>query len=131
VSLIKERSSFLDNPTRKVELVLYLDESQKMTETTEDGIRSPYHTFCSSLNSIIPLNIFTIFLSTNSNLSRYAPSSRVHPSLRVREKNLVGIQAPFTELPFDLYKGPIVVEDKSTLEDVCTPAFMARFGRPL
>lgn len=122
----------MDNPEKQVELVLYLDESQHMTipPSDNDG-RSQYHTFCASLNSLVSLNIFTIFLSTNSNLSRYAPSARIHPSLRVREETFDGIQAPYTELPFDLYKGPIVVEEGSTLAEVCTPEFMARFGRPL
>jgi hypothetical protein len=41
-------------------------------------------------------------------------------------------QPPYTELPFDVYRGaPIITENERTLQSVCTVEFLARYGRLL
>lgn len=79
--------------------------------------------------------VFGLFIGAYSQLCEFTPapnywSSRPFtPLLDERDDN---INAPFVELPFDLWKEPnIVTEGTHTAEDICSLKFMARFGRPL
>jgi hypothetical protein len=120
---------------RPVRLLIYIDESHEMTkseQTIKDDGRSVYQALCSSLNELRKLDLFFVFLSTNSMLSDYSPSSRVFWSARGRNSSTAHVQIPYTELPFDLWKeSHLVSEGAHTMVDVCEERFMARFGRPL
>jgi len=123
-----------DNP-RPVRLLIYIDESHEMTTDTQtlpgDG-RNAYQTLCSSLNALLKLDLFFVFLSTNSNLQEYSPSYRTFWSKRGRNSTLAYVQTPYTELPFDIWKkNQLVTEGRHTVNDVCSVKFMVRFGRPL
>lgn len=81
------------------------------------------------------LNIFTVFLSTSSNLGVFIPHRSHYASERVRNAPEDPLHAPVVELPWDVWRGPnnepISREGELRLEDVCTASFMVRFGRPL
>jgi hypothetical protein len=97
----------------------------------EDG-RNVYQALCSSLNELLNLDLFFVFLSTNSMLSDYSPSGRVFWSKRGQNSTIAYIQTPYTELPFDVWKeSHLITEGKHTMDDVCSVEFIVRFGRPL
>jgi hypothetical protein len=101
-------------------------------EMFKDDGRNPYQALCSALNELLQLDLFFVFLSTNSSLSDYSPTLRVFWSKRGREAAQSYVQAPYTELPFDVWKEPkLVTEGKHTISDVGEVGFMVRFGRPL
>jgi hypothetical protein len=96
--------------------------------------RSRYHLLGRVLGKIMTLPFFTVFLSTNSWLRSFAPSASKHPSLR--DWDNVILHAPFTELPFDTFADDsfgILSREKGTVkfQDVCTLAYIVKFGRPL
>ena len=121
--------------SRPVRLLIYIDESHEMTTSAQtikhDG-RTVYEVLCSSLNQLLDLNLFFVFISTNYKLSDYSPPSRVHWSTRVQKSVVADLQTPYTELPFDIWKEPhSVSEDAYKMNDVCSFEFIVRFGRPL
>ena len=124
-----------DEKSRPVRLLVYIDESHEMTtkaQTIKGDGRNVYQVLCSSLNELLKLDLFFVFLSTNSMLSDYSPASRVFWSGRVQKANVAYIQTPYTELPFDVWKEPhLVSEGRHTMDNVCSVEFMVRFGRPL
>jgi hypothetical protein len=86
-------------------------------------------------------SFMAIFLLTNSHMSRMAPSlvlldlARVLPeqkSPNAVEEAMIKLgkqQPPYTELPFDVYRGaPIITENERTLQGVCTVEFLVRYG---
>ncbi|KAH0585672.1 hypothetical protein H2248_008884 [Termitomyces sp. 'cryptogamus'] len=82
--------------------------------------------------------VFALFLSTYSRLSDTVPtSSRNFWSSRPMSSNCEGsyddnLNAPFVELPFDVWKEPsLVIEGTHSAQEICSLKFMARFGRPL
>lgn len=118
----------------RVRLVLYFDEAHDLTEELVEHkktTRSAYMAMCSAINAFASLRLFVIFLSTNSNLAKYAPSKSLFWSARAL-KSPWGLQPPFVELPFDISeRGYIVRGGEKSLEDVCKIEFMVKFGRPL
>ncbi|KAB5587652.1 hypothetical protein CTheo_8909 [Ceratobasidium theobromae] len=91
-----------------------------------------YQILCSVIDGFVPLDLFTIFLSTNSKLSSFSPPRGQWWSARGQSEETEGVQAPFNELPFDQWEQEYLLEEnKHTLKDVCSPDFMVRFGRPL
>ncbi|TDL22981.1 hypothetical protein BD410DRAFT_828046 [Rickenella mellea] len=112
-------------------LVLSFDETHVMVDDRlTDDIRTGYHALCGALSELYQLDIFSVFLSTNSSLSKYSPKKSAHWSLRVRDGPLDPIQVPFVELGFDQWKERFIAEEgQHTLEDVCEVSFMVRFGR--
>jgi hypothetical protein len=119
---------------RPVRLLIYIDESHEMTTSAQtlDKDRNAYQILCSSLNVLKNLDLFFVFLSTNSKLSDYSPSNRVFWSSRGRNAALTHVQTPYTELPFDVWKEPhIVSEGAHTMDEICSVEFIVRFGRPL
>lgn len=60
-----------------------------------------------------------------------APTAKADPSTRISTLKLAD-HIPYVEFPFDVYNGgPIVIEGKMGLDDVCETEFLCRFGRPL
>ena len=137
IDVIGSRAKEADRPDnlRPVRLLIYIDESHEMTtdpQTLPDDGRNAYQTLCSSLNALLKLDLFFVFLSTNSNLREYSPSYRTFWSKRGRNSTLAYVQTPYTELPFDIWKkDQLVTEGRHTVSDVCSVKFMVRFGRPL
>ncbi len=115
----------------EVLLVLSFDETHVMVDDKFTGdIRTGYHALCGALSELYQLDIFSIFLSTNSSLSKYSPKKSAHWSLRVRDGPMDPVQVPFVELGFDQWKERFIAEEgRHTLEDVCEVSFMVRFGR--
>lgn len=101
------------------------------------GRVSAYDALCSAIAAFsadAETPLYSIFLSTNSNVAQLAPARQVHPSSRVlNHPDEVMLVPPFVELPFDVYKdgGPIIKEEDMTLDEVCETPFLVRFGRPL
>lgn len=94
--------------------------------------RSAYFVLVTALDELRPLNIFSLFLSTTSNLAHFPPNQEAFKSSRSRNDKW-DLQAPLNELPFDLCEpGEFLFEEGiHTLTEVCTVAFMSKFGRPL
>jgi hypothetical protein len=123
----------------EVSFFMYFDEAHVLTEVKQiEGQTLPhskYHLLGRVLGRMILLPLFTVFLSTNTWLGSFAPSASKHPSLRDWDNFI--LHAPFTELPFDTFADnsfDIVSREKKgniMLEDVCSLAYIVKFGRPL
>ncbi|KAM6494977.1 hypothetical protein JOM56_009600 [Amanita muscaria] len=137
IDTIKSRAKedVSEGKSRPVRLLVYIDESHGMTKagsTIKGDGRNAYQVLCSSLNELLKLDLFFVFLSTNSMLSDYSPSSRIFWSQRVQNSSVEQIQTPYTELPFDVWKeSHLISEGGHTMDQVCSVEFMVRFGRPL
>jgi len=141
---ISEKTGRKMEDRSEVLLFIYFDEAHclhdvKLTRIrNKDGSnmetekRTAYYSLVSALDELSELNIFSLFLSTASSLAQFAPTQRVMRSARSGDLSW-GLQAPFTELPFDMYTAeePLAIEGQDTLNDVCQIKFMSRFGRPL
>ena len=120
---------------RPVRLLIYIDESHEMTtaaQTLTNQLYNAYQILCTSLNELVHLDLFFVFISTKFKLSDYSPSSHVSWASRGINKTYNHVQTPYTELPFDVWKeSHIVSEGVHTMDDVCSVEFIVRFGRPL
>lgn len=74
-----------------------------------------------------PGNLFTLFISTDSDIGKVAMPIDRHPSHRVRSERT--LFTPITELPFDVFVQEI--GKTPTLESVSQLKYAAMFGRPL
>ena len=83
-----------------VHIVLYFDEVHTLTKSM--GPRTGYDVLCSAFSILVDFPFFGIMLSTSCHLAKPAPARKVHPSQRVIEARQDPLQAPFTELPFDV-----------------------------
>jgi len=94
--------------------------------------RTGYYAFVSALDELKGLGIFTIFMSTSSNLAQFAPQKGHWLSSRSTDRKW-DLNDPFTELPFDVFAKDesLITENTSTLEEICQIRFMLRYGRPL
>jgi hypothetical protein len=124
--------------TAQVLFFTYFDEAHVLTVV--DPIeghpprRSKYSLLGRLLGKMDQLPFFAVFLSTNSWLGSFAPSSSKHQSLR--DWDNVILHAPFTELPFDTFGvnafGNLSAAGQGVqLTDVCTVDYIVKFGRPL
>ena len=117
---------------RPVRLLIYVDEPHAMTtnkETLQNDGRNAYQILCSSLNELLELDTFIVFLSTNSNLQEYSPSHCIFGSSQGRNSILSYVQTPYTELPIDIWKSDhLVTEGQHSVDVVCAVEFMVRFG---
>jgi hypothetical protein len=112
-------------------VVLYFDEAHELHETSKDGtspVDSQYARLCWTLDLLTRENMFSVFLSTNSNLSHFAPTLEDHPSKRNRSD--IMLQPPFTEMPFGMPEYS-VNPSELRLEVMKSEQFMAKLGRPL
>lgn len=123
-------------------IFLYFDEAHMLTEQAVDFWddktnrivpRSLYMALCSALNGLSEIDLFGLFLSTSSALSRFAPPMSDFWSARGMDKTH-DLQTPFVELPFDVQYGDtnmIFNEGSCVLQEVCTIEKMAHLSRPL
>ena len=125
----------LDNPTAcpRVLCILVFDEAQELTIASNYEDRNKYHRLGSILKETVDDPVFTVFLSTNSNIRKLAPPSYLHPSLRqVPDREL---SPPLTELPFDVFakdlNNELCENGRSTLREVSSLDVMVHFGRTM
>ncbi|QRV85662.1 hypothetical protein RhiJN_13680 [Ceratobasidium sp. AG-Ba] len=126
-----------DGCKRKVWLCVYFDESHPLTEHVLEPLssqsRTAYQILCWVINRLRKLDVFFVFLSTQSLMSVYSPPQSLFCSARVINDTTPGVQAPICEMSFDCWSGGdhLMEPYQKTLQEVCEPAFMVRFGRPL
>ncbi|TCD66424.1 hypothetical protein EIP91_001360 [Steccherinum ochraceum] len=134
VALIRSRSR-IPVVDKDVVVMICIDEADALIANRADKRSVPYDSLCAALNAITTLDIFTVFLSTSSNLGVFIPQRGHYTSERVRNARKGPLHAPVVELPWDIWRGPnnepISTEGTLTLKDVCKASFMVRFGRPL
>ncbi|TCD63019.1 hypothetical protein EIP91_006082 [Steccherinum ochraceum] len=135
VKLIRSRSRIESARDKDVVVIICIDEADALIAKRADKRSVPYDSLCAALNAITTLDIFTVFLSTSSNLGVFIPQRSHYTSERVRNANKDPLHAPVVELPWDIWRGPkdepISQEGTLILDDVCKASFMVRFGRPL
>ncbi|KZS99725.1 uncharacterized protein LAESUDRAFT_732934 [Laetiporus sulphureus 93-53] len=117
-------------------LVMYFDEAHSLMQHSTEGINSHltrYHALCKAINQLTDVPLFVVMLSTTSQLHNLSPAKMFHPSMRVQGGKQDDLQAPITEMPFDLLcdNEPLVPPEGVTLDDACELKFICRFGRPL
>lgn len=132
IRYIHEKSS---SKPQSIVVLLSFDETHTLSNefTTEDDsakIRSHYQVLCSALNYFFEFDIFTVHMSTNSNLAVYSPRAQGHWSARTTSTRIGKLQTPIVEMPFDMSSDEhLAIEGKHTAADVCQDEFMVRFGR--
>ncbi|EKM76112.1 hypothetical protein AGABI1DRAFT_131627 [Agaricus bisporus var. burnettii JB137-S8] len=122
-------------------ILFYFDEAQHLatfmvTMEQEEPRWTGYQCLCKALTYMLGTPVFTLFLSSDFQLSEFSTrarnfwSSHLLPSSSTScDENL---NPPFVELPFDVWKASsIVTEGSHSADEICSPAFMARFGRPM
>ncbi|KIJ14749.1 hypothetical protein PAXINDRAFT_12577 [Paxillus involutus ATCC 200175] len=128
----------LDDPSvdlPPVACILTFDEAQELAEEPKSPKnRSGFHNLGSVLKSISSYAVFSVFLSTNSNLWAIAPPIHSHPSLH-KVPHPAQLHPPITELPFDLFARGLYTKlcqsNECSLSATCTVPVMACFGRTM
>jgi hypothetical protein len=129
----------------KVSLFMYFDEAHcladhQMTHASLNRITGRYElesrpalfAFLRALDQLRTENIFSLFLSTVSNVSFFAPTKELFRS--ARSSNIkFDLLPPITELPFDLCEAgnSLATENEHVLNEISTTKFLSQFGRPL
>jgi hypothetical protein len=117
---------------------IYFDEAHVLTQV-EPGrlppLQSRYDLLGFVLTKMNTLPFFAVFLSTNSSIGSFAPSTYEIPSLWGLQSTV--LHAPFTELSFDAFaensfaslsrENPTGVR----LQDVWNLDYLVKFGRPM
>jgi hypothetical protein len=121
-----------------VQVVLAFDEAHTLT-SKPPGTDSLHRTCFYHLGHVLTwLNsqpIFSLFMSTNSQVQELAPPRHLHPSSRGTFG--AALLPPITELlPFDVFAHHIFVKKEEemsivTLETATQPDVITRFGRPM
>jgi hypothetical protein len=124
----------LKHETTELLSFLAFDEAHGLVAEPKFGaLQSLYHNLETVLSWIKGHNICSLFLSTSSKLSGFAPPASLHPSARaVSSGKLI---APFTELPFDVTAIGLVnkLEQAGSLTLAVATWFstIVKFGWPL
>jgi hypothetical protein len=116
-------------------VLLSFDEVHLLSKQLDHG-RSAYDDFCSVLSDLKGCSLFSLFLSTTSQLSALAPAPVVHPSERGRATEVSALKSlapPFTELDFDTFisETKSIEEFKLRKDQVNEPERLLSYGRPL
>ncbi|KAI5116426.1 hypothetical protein M0805_008897 [Coniferiporia weirii] len=125
ISRIDQLASGCSSAPGNVRIVIYFDEAHQL------GL-SHYYALLSAAYAVINEPVFFLLLSTDCSFSKYFPTEPVHPSAWILPRGL-GIQPPFTELPFDCLcnEESFIRSGTMSLDEVNTVDFMCLFGRPL
>lgn len=115
-----------DATNTSINVLIYFDEAHELTTTTTQPL---YDILLSVLCDYTGRALFAVFLSTTTNITRFAPPREVLRSMRALDSKYHN--APITEVPFDCDPDICVAQDTYTRKEVAEPRFMARFGRPL
>jgi len=128
--LIRKLDGWVGAP--QIKLIIYFDEAHPLTKVVpkNDDEKTLYDFLCSCLNQFLTFPMFSIFLSTNSSLAKFAAPPALARSARIRGGKAV-IHAPITETPFDCSGDLVVKPGELSIKDISTIPFMAQFGRPL
>jgi hypothetical protein len=118
--------------SQRIKLIIYFDEAQPLTKVMpkNDDEKTLYDFLCSCLNQFLAFPVFSIFLSTNSSLAKFAAPRALAKSARIRGGKAV-THAPITETPFDCCEDLMVKPGELSIKDISTIPFMVQFGRPL
>jgi hypothetical protein len=112
-------------------IILYFDESHSLHEVLpgDRNGATRYAALCWALDTLRSTQMFSLFLSTKSNLSAYAPpTARAHSGRIALEDN---VQPPYTALSFDCHPDFPVNAAALSLKDTSAMSFLCCFGRPL
>ncbi|TDL21595.1 hypothetical protein BD410DRAFT_898919 [Rickenella mellea] len=114
-------------------VVLYFDEAHYLTKGNSNPGFSAYDALCNMLNAMKKSGVYAVYLSKVSVIAPPAPPSTglSLPSSFRGGSPPQYLEAPFIECPFDVYDRPMIREGERSLEYVCLPEFLVRFGRPL
>src|SRR6202021_2380468 len=102
IELKSQTDGYVSKP--RIRIFLYFDESHTLHYglsgdiiPENDGVHAstPYQVLCKALNAVRNLDIFAVFLSTNSNLAKYSPSQRYWWSARITQDAENHAQVPF------------------------------------
>ncbi len=107
-------------------LILSFDEAHALAKV-EDGCWSRFYELRRALRVIHSYPCFSVFLATTGKVNQFMPDPG--DSNRVM-KAVLRLITPFCELGYDQLAEK-VVSDKTTLDDVASPRFMASLSRPL
>lgn len=138
--LLDKLASFLpksDSPiNEEISILMYFDEAHTLnvpSMSQQQSSLSHHHLLTKSLNKFNSFPIFSVFLSTNSNMSILSPPQRQHPSIRVSTNSNDSLQTPYTELPFDCSPDIKLAFKRGTMkiDEVNKFDWMCRFGRAL
>ena len=118
--------------------ILVFDEAQELGDLPPKNgnseERTYFHHLGSVLKQLIPYKVFSVFLSTNSNLRPLAPPTHLHPSAREASESM-RLHPPITELPFDVFAknlhDNLCSTGESTLSAMCSVDIMVHFGRTM
>jgi hypothetical protein len=124
----------------KVQVLLYFDEAHVLAlypnktsnpPSNKDNPKLMLGHLANALNVFCRQPLFTIFLSTQSNIEHLAPASRLARSARIRD--LIGIlPAPITETMFDCFnKNERIAGARLLAHHPSDIVYMSLFGRPL
>ncbi|KAB5587907.1 hypothetical protein CTheo_8651 [Ceratobasidium theobromae] len=138
IELIQSKSgtTVATDQKKQAQLLIYFDESHLLALTTPEynnqyGLTC-YQYLILAINELKGLDLFFIFLSTEPKTTSRSFLESIVLSGQGRIVDIEKFQAPFKRLPFNQWKEDYPLkEDTHTLEDVCSPGFMVRFGRPL
>ncbi|KAI5115847.1 hypothetical protein M0805_006261, partial [Coniferiporia weirii] len=117
--------------------IIYIDECHHLSlvDITGSGKeRSVLGAMLDAIELCGSEGLFGITLSTKSSFRPLSPRVQFKSDREPVTRRLPSSERPvlFTSIPFDCWNGTTIVnESKSTLREVCTLEFSARFGRPL
>ncbi|KAI5118289.1 hypothetical protein M0805_003243 [Coniferiporia weirii] len=137
VSEFKALSELIPSDETPPRAIIYIDECHYLSGidiSDGDKKRSLLDAMLHAIELCGKDGLFGITLSTNSSFRSVSPRADEFKSERELKARLPSNArpVPFTLLPFDCWKGTTIVnESESTLREVCTLEFSARFGRPL
>jgi hypothetical protein len=110
-------------------IILYFDESHSLHEVLLADLNraTRYAALCWALDTLCSTQMFSLFLSTNSNLSAYMPPNTRSCLSRINalEDN---VQPPYTALPFDCHPDFPINAAALSLKDTSTISFLCHFG---
>jgi hypothetical protein len=119
-------------------VLLVFDEAHSLTHkpsmAASQRERTAFHNLGYVLTHLTRSRIFSLFMSTNSQVQELAPPSHEHPSLRIAPGR--DLLPPITELlPFDIFAQNIATDKAMslpvTLATAVDPDVFTRFGRPM
>jgi len=113
-------------------LILYIDEADGLTDKTVVDFSGVARTALQALLSVLSKlthPIFVIYLSTQLDTTKLAPSAQLVKSARFVEQARP-LSIPITETPFDCVGKPILVRQLK-LSLLLNPVFLSLFGRSL
>ncbi|RDB30774.1 hypothetical protein Hypma_005734 [Hypsizygus marmoreus] len=114
--------------SRPVRLLLYFDEAHYLLSPTTAarlGFEqlTAFDVLCDTFGTFSQHDVFVAYLSTSPTI--------ISPPGRSDSWSPVILQAPYVELPFDVYPQTVVVENMMSIEEVAQVSHLVKFGRPL